>query len=215
MLPLDALLAFLAISVAVTLAPGPDNLMVLGQSLARGRAAGFGLALGCALGCFTHTLWAALGVSALLLASPNAFFALKLAGALYLVWLGVQALRSGGIAAAGRGDAVALPWRRYVARGFVANAVNPKVALFFLAFLPQFARPEAGPAWAQMLALGALFAAQTVVVFGAIAFAAGSIGQLLAHRPRLGPWLDRLAGAIFVALAANLLLGGRGGAEQG
>ncbi|MDT3672313.1 MAG: LysE family translocator [Aromatoleum sp.] len=215
MVPLDSLLAFLAISVAITLAPGPDNLMVLGQSLARGRAAGFGLALGCALGCFTHTLWAALGVSALLLASPNAFFALKLAGALYLVWIGVQALRSGSIAAAGRGDGAALPWRRYVARGFIANAVNPKVALFFLAFLPQFARPERGAAAWQMLALGAAFAAQTVIVFGAIALAAGSIGRLLARRPRLGPWLDRLSGVIFIGLAANLLLGGRGGPEAG
>lgn len=209
MLPLDSLLAFLAVSIAITVAPGPDNLMVLGQSLARGRAAGFGLALGCALGCFTHTLWATLGVSALLLASPNAFFALKLAGALYLVWLGVQVLRSGGIAAAGRGDAAPLPWRRYIVRGFVANAVNPKVALFFLAFLPQFARPETGAAASQMLVLGAAFAAQTVVVFGTIAFAAGSIGRLLAHRPRLGPWLDRLSGVIFIGLAANLLLGGR------
>jgi len=211
MLAPDTLLAFLAISAAVTVAPGPDNLMVLGQSLGRGRIAGFGIAVGCALGCFTHTLWATLGVSALLLASPNAFFALKLAGAAYLLWLGVQALRSGGIAAAERGGAVALPWRRYVARGFIANAVNPKVALFFLAFLPQFARPEAGPASAQMLVLGAVFAAQTVVVFGAIAFAAGSIGRLLARRPRLGPWLDRVTGMIFIGLAANLLLGGRRG----
>jgi len=211
MVPIDSLLAFLAISVAITVAPGPDNLMVLGQSLARGRSAGFGIAVGCALGCFTHTLWATLGVSAVLLASPNAFFALKLAGALYLVWLGVQALKSGGIAAARRGESLALPWRRYVARGFVANAVNPKVALFFLAFLPQFARPEHGAAWAQMPILGAAFAMQTIVVFGGIAFAAGGIGRLLGRRPTLGPWLDRLAGAIFLGLAANLLFGGRRG----
>jgi threonine/homoserine/homoserine lactone efflux protein len=211
MLPIDSLAAFLAISVAVTLAPGPDNLMVLGQSLARGRAAGFGIALGCALGCFTHTLWATLGVSALLLASPNAFFALKLAGALYLVWLGVQAWTSGAAAAAGRDETTVLPWRRYVARGFVANAVNPKVALFFLAFLPQFARPGLGPTVPQLLVLGAVFAAQTVVVFGAIAFAAGAVGRLLARRPRLAPWLDRVAGVIFIGLAVHLLLGGRRG----
>lgn len=213
MLPVDVLLAFLAVSVAITLAPGPDNLMVLGQSLARGRAAGCGLALGCALGCFTHTLWATLGVSALLLASPNAFFALKLVGAAYLLWIGVQALKSGGVAAAGRGDSAPLPWRRYVARGFVANAVNPKVALFFLAFLPQFARPDLGAAAPQMLALGIVFALQTVFVFGAIAFAAGSVGRLLARRPRVGPWLDRLAGVVFIGLAVHLLVGGRAGAR--
>lgn len=205
MSPFDVLLSFLAVSVVVTLAPGPDNLMVLGQSLARGRLAGLGLALGCALGCFTHTLWATLGVSAVLLASPNAFFALKLAGAAYLTWLGVQALRSGNIGAPGGTRSPPLPWFRYVIRGFIANAVNPKVALFFMAFLPQFVRPDAGPVGAQMVALGVVFALQTVVVFGLIAHAAGSIGQLLSRRPRLGLWLDRLAGLIFIALAVNLL----------
>lgn len=203
--PFDVLLSFLAVSVLVTLAPGPDNLMVLGQSLARGRVAGFGLALGCALGCFTHTLWATLGVSAVLLASPNAFFALKLAGAAYLTWLGVQALRSGNVGAPGGTRSPPLPWFRYVIRGFVANAVNPKVALFFMAFLPQFVRPDAGPVGSQMVTLGVVFALQTVVVFGSIAYAAGSIGQLLSRRPRLGLWLDRLAGLIFITLAVNLL----------
>jgi threonine/homoserine/homoserine lactone efflux protein len=212
MMPAESLVAFLALSVVITFAPGPDNLMVLGQSLARGPRAGFGLAVGCALGCFTHTLWATLGVSALLLASPNAFFALKLAGAAYLCWLGVQALRSGaGVGAVAEARARPLPWRRYVARGFIANAINPKVALFFLAFLPQFANPAHGAVASQMVTLGVVFAAQTVVVFGSIAYAAGRIGVLLARRPRLGPWLDRLAGMIFLGLAANLLLSGRQG----
>ncbi len=206
MLPLDTLAAFLAVSVVITFAPGPDNLMVLGQSLARGRMAGFGIAVGCALGCFTHTLWATLGVSAVLAAAPNAFLALKIAGAAYLVWLGINALRSGGIGAGVETAAPPLPWRRYVARGFIANAVNPKVALFFLAFLPQFTRPEAGPAGVQMVLLGLVFAVQTVFVFGAIALAAGSIGRLLARRPRLGPWLDRVAGVLFIGLAVNLLV---------
>ncbi|HRP96205.1 MAG TPA: LysE family translocator [Rhodocyclaceae bacterium] len=210
MLSIESLAAFLALSIVITFAPGPDNLMVLGQSLARGPRAGFGIALGCALGCFTHTLWATLGVSALLLASPNAFFALKLAGAAYLCWLGVQALRSGaGIGAPAEGRARPLPWRRYVARGFIANAINPKVALFFLAFLPQFAQPAHGAVQWQMVTLGSVFAVQTVLVFGAIAYAAGRIGAVLARRPRLGPWLDRVAGVIFIGLAVNLLLAGR------
>ena len=205
MLPIDLLLTFLAVSLVVTFAPGPDNLMVLGQSLARGRRAGFGLALGCALGCFTHTLWATLGVSAVLLASPNAFLALKIAGAAYLTWLGVQALRSGGVSAASTNGTPALPWHRYVARGFIANAVNPKVALFFLAFLPQFVRPELGAVGGQMVLLGVVFALQTIVVFGTIAWAAGGIGQVLQRRPRIGLWLDRLAGVMFIGLAVNLL----------
>ncbi|NLF54944.1 MAG: LysE family translocator [Thauera phenolivorans] len=206
---LDTLPAFLAISIVVTLAPGPDNLMVLGQSLARGRLAGFGLALGCALGCFTHTLWAALGVSAALASSPTAFLMLKLAGAAWLAWLGWQALRN---AAAPRLDAAATrpaePWLRYLRRGLIANAINPKVALFFLAFLPQFVRPAAGSATLQMVALGAVFAAQTVLVFGAIALAAGSVGRLIARRPAAGAWLYRGAGLIFLGLALRLALDG-------
>ncbi len=209
MIPIESLLAFLAVSVLVTLAPGPDNLMVLGQSLARGRLAGFGLAVGCALGCFTHTLWATLGVSALLLASPNAFMALKAAGAAYLVWLGIQALRSGGPGTPDGTRSPTLPWHRYVARGFIANAINPKVALFFLAFLPQFALPAHGAVGVQMVVLGIVFALQTVIVFGAIAVAAGSIGRMLARRPHFGIWLDRLAGVMFIGLALNLLLAGR------
>lgn len=205
---IETLASFVAISVAITLSPGPDNLMVLGQSLARGRRAGFGIALGCALGCFTHTLWATLGLSAILLASPNAFLALKLAGAAYLVWLGLQALQSQGGNAAGI-TTNAPAWYRYVMRGFIANAINPKVALFFLAFLPQFVQPADGPLELQMLALGGAFALQTVLVFGAIALASGSIGTLIAQRPDFGQWLDRLAGMIFIGLAAHLLFSGK------
>ncbi len=205
MLPPDILLTFLTVSLAITFAPGPDNLLVLGQSIARGRAAGMGIAIGCALGCFTHTLWATLGVSAALRTSPNAFFALKLAGAAYLVWLGVHALRSKGAAATDVRATPALPWRRYVARGFIANAINPKVALFFLAFLPQFTAPAAGTVEWQMVTLGIVFALQTILVFGTVALAAGSIGRMLAKRPMISPWLDRLSGVIFIGLAVSLL----------
>lgn len=201
---IDTLAAFLAISVVITLAPGPDNLMVLGHSLARGRLAGFGIALGCALGCFTHTLWAALGVSAALASSPAVFLALKLAGAAWLAWLGVQALRC---AAAPRLDGVAAapaPWLRDVRRGFVANAINPKVALFFLAFLPQFVTPGEGQATLQMVVLGSVFAAQTVLVFGGFALAAGTLGRAIARRPAAGAWLDRIAGLLFIGLAVRL-----------
>src|SRR5574343_56833 len=133
---LDTLLAFLGISVLITLAPGPDNLMVIGQSLARGRRAGLAFGLGCAAGCVTHIAWATLGVAALIRASSGLFAAFKLAGAAWLVWLGIQALRSGGALAPAAGSPPR-PWQRDVARGFVANALNPKVGLFFLAFLPQ------------------------------------------------------------------------------
>ena len=206
----DTLLAFLAIAVVLTLAPGPDNLLVLGESLARGRLAGFGIAVGCALGCFTHILWATLGVSAALAASPRAFTALKLAGAAYLVWIGVQAWRAGSPALTRGGAAPPRPWRKDVARGFIANAINPKVALFFLAFMPQFVAAGSGQATLQMIVLGLVFVAQTIAVFGAIAFAAGGIGSMLRRRPRLAPWLDRLAGTVFIALAVRLAMDSTG-----
>ena len=137
---LDTLLAFLGISVLITLAPGPDNLMVIGQSLARGPRAGLAFGLGCASGCLTHIAWATLGIAALVRASPGLFFAFKLAGAAWLLWLGIQALRSGGTLTPAAGTPPR-PWPRDIARGFVANALNPKVGLFFLAFLPQFTDP--------------------------------------------------------------------------
>jgi len=206
---LETLLGFLAVSIVITMAPGPDNLMVLGQSLARGRAAGFGFALGCALGCFTHTLWAVLGVSAAIAASPMAFFLLKMAGAAYLGWIGVQTLRHASTRRLGsiKGGANE-PWPRYLRRGFIANAINPKVALFFLAFLPQFTSPAHGSPTLQMIMLGSVFALQTTLVFGAIAFAAGSVGRLLARTPAAAVWLDRGAGLLFIGLALRLVLDG-------
>lgn len=207
---LDTLLAFLAASALITLAPGPDNLMVLSLGMSRGRAAGIGFGLGCAAGCASHTLWAALGVGALVLASDTAFTALKLAGAGYLAWIGWQAWRHAGETAARRMDAGASPeFGRQFRRGLVANAINPKVALFFIAFLPQFVVAGRGPAWVQVIVLGTLFAAQTVLIFGTIGAFAGGIGAALQRRPRIGLWLDRLAGTLFLALAARLAFASR------
>lgn len=205
MLPLDTLTGFLAVSALLTFAPGPDNLMVLSRSLARGPRAGLGIAIGCALGCFTHTLWAALGVSAAIASSPALFQVLKMAGAAYLGWIGVQTLRKAATTTLRTAtDRCPEPWLHELRRGFFANALNPKVALFFLAFLPQFVQTEAGGASAQMVQLGVVFALQTTLIFGAIAFAAGRVGQQLARRPATGLWLDRGAGLIFIALALRL-----------
>lgn len=200
--------AFLFAAVLVTLAPGPDNLAVLSLGISRGRRAGIGFGLGCALGCFTHTLWASLGISAVLAASNAAFTVLKLAGAAYLCWLGWQALQSPGAKfAAGVRSADATPFSTYLRRGFIANAINPKVALFFLAFLPQFVSAGSAHAAAQSALLGALFAAQTVVVFGLIGWFAGTIGGFLAQHSRR---LDQATGVLFLGLGVRLALETRG-----
>jgi threonine/homoserine/homoserine lactone efflux protein len=204
------LFGFLLAALLVTLAPGPDNLSVLGLGMARGRRAGIGFGLGCALGCFTHTLWASLGISAVLAASAAAFTALKLAGAAYLCWLGWQALRSPGAQFnAGVKVADATPFAAYLRRGFVANAINPKVALFFLAFLPQFVPAGSSHAAAQSAVLGLVFALQTVLVFGLIGWFAGAVGAWLQRRAGFGRRLDQAAGVLFLGLGLRLAMESR------
>lgn len=205
LLSLPQLSGFLAVAVLITLAPGPDNLMVLSLGMARGRRAGVAFGLGCALGCVNHTLLAALGVSALIAASPAAFTALRIAGGLYLVWLGLRAIRDArptGVAAQAAGE----PPGRLFLKGLLANAINPKVILFFLAFLPQFVDTARGHAGWQIAQLGLWFTLETVIIFGAIGWFAGRLGERLARQPGVSVWLDRLAGGVFVALGLRLLV---------
>ena len=206
MLAPEQFLGFLLAAVAVTASPGPDNLMVLGVGVSRGRRHGVAFGLGCALGCLSHTLLAVLGVSALIAASPLAFTALKVGGGLYLVWLGVQALRSrGGARAADAGEG-RLTVQGLFLRGVFANAINPKVVLFFLSFLPQFVVPAQGSVPGQLAALGVVFTLQAALLFGLLGWFAGSVGQWLERKPRAALWLDRLAGAIFVGLGLWLIV---------
>lgn len=211
---MDALLSlpqsagFLLAALLVTLAPGPDNLLVLSLGMARGRRQGIAFGLGCAAGCLNHTLLAALGISALIAASPAAFSVLKTAGGLYLVWLGYQAIHnarpSGATAPASAPENSGQLFRK----GLIANAINPKVVLFFLAFLPQFVDHARADAGLQIAQLGLLFTLQAALVFAGIGWFAGRIGERLARSPRLGLWLDRVAGGVFVLLGARLLSDG-------
>ena len=198
---------FLAAALPITLAPGPDNLMVLSLGVARGRRQGMAFGLGCALGCLSHTTLAALGISAAIAASPLAFAGFKIAGGLYLLWLGFQAIRSSGriTLSAGSGGIGGRELRTLFAKGLLANAVNPKVILFFLAFLPQFVDASRGGVGWQMAQLGLLFTVQAAVLFGTIGYFAGWFGQLLHRTPRAGAWLDRAAGIVFVVLGAKLI----------
>jgi threonine/homoserine/homoserine lactone efflux protein len=198
-------LGFLAAAVLITLSPGPDNLMILSLGLSRGRRQGIAFGLGCALGCLSHTILAALGISAAIAASPALFTALKLAGGAYLVWLGIGALRSSGaMRIDGTVGGNEGQWALF-RRGLLANAINPKVILFFLAFLPQFVDAAKGGAGWQTAQLGVLFTLQACLLFGTIGWFAGSLGGWLGRHGRAGLWLDRLAGAVFVALGAKLI----------
>ena len=206
MLVPDQLLAFLLAAVIVTVSPGPDNLMVLAMVMARGRSRGIAFGLGCALGCLSHTALTVIGVSALIAASPLAFTALRVVGGLYLLWLGIQALRSTGGAQVGRAGIADQPLSKLFFKGVVANAINPKVALFFIAFLPQFVVPANGNVGLQMALLGLVFTLQAALLFGLLGYFAGAIGQWLQRKPRVGLWLDRVAGSIFVALGLRLIV---------
>ncbi|HEY3329729.1 MAG TPA: LysE family translocator [Capsulimonadaceae bacterium] len=199
-------LGFIAAALVVCAAPGPDNLAVLSLGISRGKRAGVGFALGCALGCLTHTLWATIGVAAVIAASPVAFTVLKFAGGAYLIVLGVKALRSPGAhidaqTTGGGSDADTL--KRYITRGFLANAINPKVALFFLAFLPQFV-DRAGSVSVQMALLGLTFAVTTAVLFVTLGYCSGHIGAWLRRNESVTRWLDRATGCLFIGLGVRL-----------
>ena len=207
MLSPEQFFGFLLAAVLITASPGPDNLMVLSTGMARGRRPGIAFGLGCAAGCLSHTALALAGVSALVAASPTAFTALRWAGGLYLVWLGVQALRHAGPARLETASAATESTSRLFAKGLVANAINPKVVLFFLSFLPQFVQPAQGHVPLQIGLLGLLFTLQAAVLFGLLGYFAGTVGGWLQRRPGAGLWLDRVAGVLFVGLGLRLISG--------
>lgn len=202
----EQFIGFLSAALLITVSPGPDNLMVLSVGMSRGRRRGMVFGLGCALGCLSHTVLAALGVGALIKASPLAFGALKVLGGAYLIWLGIGALRSRGGA---RVEGAGVPDEslgRLFAKGLFANAINPKVVLFFLSFLPQFVVAERGDASWQTAQLGLLFTAQGVLVFGLLGYFSGTVGAWINRNPRAGTWLDRAAGVIFIGLGLRLIV---------
>ena len=198
--------AFLLAAMLLTATPGPDNLMVISMGMSKGRRTGIAFGLGCALGCLSHTVLAVIGVGALIAASPAAFLALKWAGGAYLMWLGFQAIRHAGAVHLGGDGATDQSLGRTFAKGLVANAINPKVVLFFLSFLPQFVDTSRGnPQW-QLALLGLLFTAQAAVLFGLLGYFSGSVGAWIQRKPQVGRWLDRLAGTVFIALGLRMIV---------
>lgn len=203
-----SLLLFTSTALLLALAPGPDNIFVLTQAALKGRFVGLVVTLGLCTGLVIHTSAVALGVAALVQTSAIAFSLLKFAGAAYLLWLACGAFRAGVApldAAAGRETDLG----HYYLRGILMNVTNPKVSIFFLAFLPQFTHPEFGHLPLQIAVLGALFILATLVVFGAISLLAGGLGQWLHRTPRVQQWLNRAAGTIFATLAFKLAMTSR------
>ncbi|ADW18100.1 Lysine exporter protein (LYSE/YGGA) [Desulfobulbus propionicus DSM 2032] len=202
------LILFASASLLLALAPGPDNIFVLTQSALKGKLVGLVVTLGLCTGLVVHTSAVALGVAAIFQASALAFNLLKFAGAAYLLYLAWGAFRAGTSSLESEASRE-IGLGRFYLRGIIMNVTNPKVSIFFLAFLPQFTRPEQGHLPLQMFILGGIFILATLLVFGSVSLLAGVLGQWLRRSERAQKLLTRTAGAIFAALALKLATASR------
>ena len=206
---------FLMAALLVNLTPGPDMLFVASSSAVQGRRAGVLAAFGVGAGCLLHVALAAVGLSALLAASATAFSVVKWVGAAYLVWIGISMLRARADVPAGSEPVSVVPMQgssRVFWQGAWTNALNPKVALFFLAFLPQFIVPGAPQQALSFLALGLVFTVGGVLVNTGVALLTHRVRQGLSSHSgsaRFGVWLQRAAGALFVGLGLKLAFSAR------
>lgn len=198
------LFCFLGASAALTIAPGPDNIFVLSQGIARGRKAAIITALGMCSGISVHTTAAAFGISALFYSSVVAFNLVKYAGAAYLLWLACKTLKERSVVRLTTADNRSS--LTLFKRGFIMNVLNPKVAMFFLAFLPQFVPTDADYFALQMLLLGFIFMFQAVLIFTLIGFFSGSIGNFILARPGIARRFDWLTAGVFTSLGIKLAL---------
>ncbi len=199
---------FIAAALVLIMIPGPDQALVTRNALAGGRSAGFLTTIGGALGLTVHAGAAALGVSALLVASATAFTILKVVGTAYLVWMGIQTLRAARNAAHAGEPPVVLADRpagsswKYLRHGFLSNSLNPKIALFFVTFLPQFLNP-ASNTFGQALLLSGIFAVLYVAWFSVYVLGVDQLGGLL-RRKRVRAAIERVTGALLIAFGVRL-----------
>ncbi len=207
------LLVFIAAGWLLNLTPGPDVLYIVSNALRSGTRAGIVAGLGITAGCFVHVFAAAVGVGALLAASATAFTVLKWVGAAYLLWMGVRMLfsRAGGgngaaMAAAQSAPPAAASLRSVFLGGFWTNVLNPKVALFFLAFVPQFIAPDTDNKALAFVLLGVLFNVNAIPVNAGWALAASWMARRATVIQRGLHWLDRVAGAMFIGFGLKLAL---------
>ena len=203
MIPIETVATFFTASLILALAPGPDNIFVLTQSALRGSVAGLVVTAGLCTGLVAHSSAVAFGAAVIFQTSSLAFTILKFMGAGYLVYLAWQAFKATGEKIEVKADGE-VGYRRLYGRGIIMNITNPKVSIFFLAFLPQFADPSRGPISLQILLLGGLFILATVLIFGSIALMAGTLGQWLNRSIKTQKILNKIAGYVFVGLALKL-----------
>ncbi len=211
---LQSLIAFFGVAVLLALSPGPDNLFVLMQSVQRGWRVGIAVVVGLCMGVVVHTTAVALGLAAVFAASSVAFTALKWCGAAYLAYLAWGAWHAPVSDAKNADGAHAVSASSnqidskealvMVRRGVVMNLTNPKVLIFFLAFLPQFADPAIGPVGPQIFVFGAVFILATFLAFGAIAIFSGTFGNMLLRSPKAQFWLNKITAVVFLGLAVKL-----------
>lgn len=203
MIDSTTLLTFMAVVVGMFLIPGPAVLLVLARGMSGGRAVGLATSFGIAFGDLIHTLFATLGLSAVLMTSALAFNIVKYAGAAYLLYLGVKSLLE-------KSHSLALPEAQRVtpARAFrqavLTEILNPKTALFFLALLPQFVHPANGSVTWQLAELGGVWVAMGIVYASLIALTAGSVGRWIARHPGIGKWQGKVIGTIYLGLGLRL-----------
>ena len=203
------LLAFALLSLGMALTPGPNMIYLISRSLSQGRAAGFISLGGVVVGFVFYMLSAALGITALLMAVPFAYDALRLGGAAYLLYLAWQVLKPGGQSPFALRDLPKDSPRKLFAMGFITNVLNPKIAIMYLSLLPQFISPAKGHVLAQSLVLGGVQIAFSIAINGAVVLTAGWIAHLLATRPtwqRVQRWV---MGTALAALAVRIALDGK------
>jgi threonine/homoserine/homoserine lactone efflux protein len=200
---------FIVACVILAITPGPDSTLVFAQSLKHGARGGLVASLGVMTGCLVHVTAASIGLSALLAASAEAFNVVKWAGAIYLAFIGLRTILTAGRAAAAAAKPEALRTSSVFWTGFLTNVLNPKVAVFFVAFLPQFVSTGAAYAPLGFAALGLLVIAIGFIWLIGLAFVAGRSAAMLDSRGRLKAWFERALGAAFIALAAKLALSER------
>lgn len=206
---LDSLLLFMSAALALNLTPGPDMLYIAARSTSEGRSAGIASVLGITVGSLVHVAALACGLSALLASVPAAYLVVKFAGAAYLMFLGVRALLyPPPLVLETNGPASASLWAVF-RQGVLTNVLNPKVALFFLAFVPQFIDASRGSAVAQVLILGLLFNVSGTLVNLAVALGASRASEWLRVRHKLAERVQRATGAVFIALGVRLAVAER------